>query len=110
MTSYVPIFIILLTYALTLAFTASVRRVLIGRALLDHPNERSSHKIPVPRGGGWAIVIVLVAGMLAAAHPHKTFVPHAGLIIGAIILAIVSWRDDRKGLSPPARLATHIFA
>ena len=110
MTLIAPVFIILLAYVLTLAFTASVRRVLVARALLDHPNERSSHKIPVPRGGGWAVVIVLVVGMLLAAHPHKNLALHAGLIIGTVILAIVSWVDDRKGLSPGARLSAHIFA
>jgi UDP-N-acetylmuramyl pentapeptide phosphotransferase/UDP-N-acetylglucosamine-1-phosphate transferase len=108
--SMLPVAIILITYVITLALTASIRRVLIKRALLDHPNERSSHKKPVPRGGGLAVVIVLVAGMLLAAHPHKILAMHAGLIFGAVILAIVSWLDDRKGLSPAARLAVHIFA
>src|SRR3954451_22055275 len=29
-------------------------------AILDHPNERSSHKIPTPRGGGWGIMLTLL--------------------------------------------------
>ena len=36
----------------------------IRRQLLDHPNERSSHAVSTPRGGGLAIVLVSVGGVL----------------------------------------------
>jgi len=51
-----------------IAFTASYllvfwfRRWALRCNLLDIPNERSSHVVPTPRGGGLAIVIVTLIG------------------------------------------------
>ena len=46
-------------------------RLLIGaltrRQILDHPNHRSSHDRPTPRGGGLAVVAAVVAGAAACA-------------------------------------------
>ena len=74
------------------------------RHLLDHPNERSSHSAPTPRGGGVAIVIVvLVAGIVAAINSNLT---HSliYLICGAVI-AYLGWRDDVHSLSRRVRFA-----
>src|SRR6266853_597404 len=35
------------------------------RAVLDRPNERSSHAMPTPRGGGIAVVGAILLGWLA---------------------------------------------
>ena len=35
------------------------------RGVLDRPNERSSHTAPTPRGGGVAVVAVIVLAWLA---------------------------------------------
>jgi len=44
--------------ALVLSFlgVAALRRWAERRRILDIPNERSSHTLPIPRGGGIAIV------------------------------------------------------
>ena len=34
--------------------------VLRRRAILDMPNERSSHTVPTPRGGGWGVMLALL--------------------------------------------------
>ncbi|HTV90640.1 MAG TPA: glycosyl transferase, partial [Stellaceae bacterium] len=34
-------------------------------AILDRPNERSSHSVPTPRGGGIAVVAAILAAWLA---------------------------------------------
>ena len=54
----------------TLALTGWMRRVALRRGILDHPNERSSHSEPTPRGGGLAIVIssTLATAGFAALH------------------------------------------
>ena len=76
------------------------------RQILDHPNERSSHSVPTPRGGGWAIVI-LILGV------GTWFVVQAGvnrrliyLVCGAVI-AWLGWRDDLHSLSPRVRFVVH---
>src|SRR5207302_751768 len=69
-------------------------------AVLDRPNQRSSHRRPVPRGGGIAPVaaialawIALVAAGLVG--PRVLFV-----LVGATLLAAVSWLDDLGDLLP----------
>ena len=49
------------------AGTALLCRALRRRAILDHPNERSSHNVATPRGAGLAVVGALLAGWLALA-------------------------------------------
>ena len=51
--------------------TAGVRMVLARHGMMDFPNSRSSHAVPVPRGGGVAIVVVFLSAvvwMLEAWH------------------------------------------
>src|SRR5262249_14460180 len=74
-----------------------VRDWLQQRAILDRPVERSSHTRPVPRGGGLALVpLVLVAWLilaLAGLAPPGT----PAIVAIAAALAALSWRDDIGG-------------
>jgi UDP-N-acetylmuramyl pentapeptide phosphotransferase/UDP-N-acetylglucosamine-1-phosphate transferase len=72
---------------------------------LDQPNQRSSHSVPTPRGGGIALVGAILAawcGLVAAGAAAAAVVI---VVLGAAALALVSWLDDRGGLTPPVRLA-----
>src|SRR5437762_5878071 len=79
-------------------------------ALLDRPNERSSHAMPTPRGGGIAVVAAIVLAWLA--FVGLGLVPRASLwvLVGAGVLASVSWLDDLRGLAPTVRLAAQLAA
>ena len=85
-------------------------RVLGRRGVLDRPNERSLHSNPTPRGGGIAVVAATLLAwaavllMTGAAH-ERWAVP-----LAALALAMLSWRDDVKGLPVRARLAGHVIA
>ncbi len=72
--------------------------------LIDLPNERSSHSLPTPRGGGLAIVIVCTALLLyhALAGPGSATVPLA-IAAGGVVIAVVGFIDDRRGLSASLR-------
>jgi UDP-N-acetylmuramyl pentapeptide phosphotransferase/UDP-N-acetylglucosamine-1-phosphate transferase len=76
-----------------------IRRYAESRKIFDHPNERSSHTIPTPIGGGWAIVILV---LLTALFSLKdiTLIHALVYIVCATILAWVGWRDDVQSLSP----------
>lgn len=84
-------------------------RYLQRRAILDHPNERSSHSIPTPRGGGIAVVCLTIAAWLV---PVSGKVEPATLaaLTAAGALAVVSWIDDLKSLTPLVRLAAQAAA
>lgn len=103
-------FIIAVSFAASFALTAVVRRILLKRALLDHPNERSSHKVAVPRGGGWALAIVLTLGLIGSTFWFDNIVRYFVLIAGLGLLVFISWRDDRKGVNPLVRLGAHLAA
>jgi len=84
----------------------SIRRLAIYRQILDHPNERSSHSVPTPRGGGGAIVILV---LLTALFSLKQINLNHGLIYVtcAMIIAWFGWRDDVQSLSPKVRFSVH---
>ncbi len=68
------------------------------RRLLDHPNARSAHQCPTPRGGGLAFVIVAAAGSgFAAWTGGGGWAPL--LIAYALPLAAVGLLDDHFNLS-----------
>ncbi|RZK14581.1 MAG: glycosyl transferase, partial [Flavobacterium sp.] len=41
----------------TFLLTAYMRHYALNKNIIDTPNERSSHSIPTPRGGGVAVVV-----------------------------------------------------
>ena len=74
------------------------------RQLLDHPNERSSHSMPTPRGGGLAIVLlVTVIGLVYVRTGELS--RDLVYIICAVVIAFLGWRDDTHSLSPRVRFA-----
>jgi len=81
----------------------ALRTQLQQRSILDHPNERSSHKRPTPRGGGLVVVpIILIAWAVYAGVPISAEM--AVVIPGAAALALLSWIDDLRTLPASVRL------
>ena len=81
---------------------------------MDRPNARSSHRAAVPRGGGIAVIGVLLAAWLALWLTSACASCEALFWIalaGALGLAALSWLDDlRGGLSVFLRLAVQVLA
>ncbi len=93
------------------AMTALVRRYALRTELLDHPNDRSSHTVPTPRGGGVAIVasfmlLVLALGLLGLIEQRLMI---AALGAGAVV-ALLGFLDDRASLPARVRFAGHALA
>src|SRR5579859_8250735 len=102
-----------LTFACVLVSAAATGLVLLWlrhRQILDHPNGRSSHDRPTPRGGGLAVVPIVAVCWIALSV--LDIVPMATLaaVAAAIGLAVLSWRDDRSSLPIRIRLAGQIVA
>lgn len=79
-----------------------IRRLALRYEILDKPNERSSHSIPMPRGGGLAIVFFVLAVSIWAANQIEVNRSVIYVVLSAI-LALVGWRDDLFSLSPNYR-------
>jgi UDP-N-acetylmuramyl pentapeptide phosphotransferase/UDP-N-acetylglucosamine-1-phosphate transferase len=101
---------IAISLLLSLIFTQKVRGILLQRSLLDIPNDRSSHKTPVPRGGGWGILAVLIPALIGAMLFIDNDIHHAGLVLAVLLLAGISWLDDSHHVSAAKRLSMHILA
>lgn len=79
------------------------------KGYLDHPNERSSHDTPTPRGGGLVIASVTLSAYIGCSW-LVDYRLSWGFIIGALIIVIVSWLDDVYSLSFGWRLFAHLIA
>ena len=101
----------LASLVLSAALTGALRRYALARQILDVPNQRSSHKVPTPRGGGMAIVLVVLVALVGAtawgALPLGTGLGLAGA--GAVVAA-VGFADDHGHIAARWRLLAHFSA
>jgi len=88
-----------------------VRRYALARGALDHPNERSSHLTPTPRGGGIAFVTAFLVGLaVAAALLPLERGPVYAMVIAGLLVGFTGMRDDFHGLGVGARLLVQFTA
>lgn len=92
--------------ALSLVLTGLVRRYALSRQLLDQPNERSSHSVPTPRGGGVAIVISFLAGLLLMREGVSSS-SVAALLGAGLGVSVVGFVDDHGHIAARWRLLVH---
>jgi UDP-N-acetylmuramyl pentapeptide phosphotransferase/UDP-N-acetylglucosamine-1-phosphate transferase len=112
-----PLFAFLGALACNLAATPLVIRLLKKFSVLDIPNLRSSHDVPVPRGGGIVIVATWCFGMMSTWALRFPF-PDLGILapngfvvsmtIGMLALALLGFVDDRRGLPPLLKLVIQV--
>ena len=90
---------------LSVALTGIVMVVLLRQAILDLPNERSSHTVPTPRGGGWGLMLALLPFWIWSTWlTGRLYQPDELVLIGgALALMAMSWIDDRRGLGAGVR-------
>jgi UDP-N-acetylmuramyl pentapeptide phosphotransferase/UDP-N-acetylglucosamine-1-phosphate transferase len=78
---------------------------------LDHPNERSLHVNPTPRGGGLGIIIgILVSAMLLVALGEYSNAELGWLAAAALLIAAVSLVDDWMSIHFGVRIVVHLTA
>ena len=93
------------------AATWMARGYALRRQLIDQPGERRSHREATPRGGGIAIVLVLLVamGVLAGQVPGR--LPELALAAaGLVLVAGIGWIDDHRPLPAALRLCVHVLA
>lgn len=92
--------------------TALARRYALSRQLIDAPGERRSHVVATPRGGGIAIVAVVLPTMLWLGFAGEGGLSSVFLLgaCGLALVAAVGWIDDHHPLSPWLRLTVHVVA
>ena len=97
--------------------------------LVDDPGHRKIHETPVPLAGGFAVLTGMVAPLLAgAAAVHWNFpnlhlndnslnyglnrraVELGAIILGALVITILGWLDDKYELRPIVKFSGQLFA
>jgi UDP-N-acetylmuramyl pentapeptide phosphotransferase/UDP-N-acetylglucosamine-1-phosphate transferase len=98
------------TGLLTCLTTRVLIPILAYREILDRPNERSSHRVATPRGGGIAVIGSILLAWVVLARAESVPSGVVGIVLGAALLGAVSWFDDLRGLSPVVRLLAQAAA
>lgn len=101
-----------ISFLLTWMLVSFLRALAPRIGLIDIPNQRSSHSLPTPRGGGLAFV--LVSPLVATATLVISNLPMPPgmieLLVGGLIVASVGFADDRWTLSARSRFGAYLIA
>jgi len=79
--------------------------------LLDVPNERSSHQVATPRGGGLSIVIVFLGAVLVLyvfGQPPTDVL--SALLVGGVMVAGIGFIDDHRHVPAKWRFLVQTIA
>ncbi len=88
----------------SMGLTYLVRQLALRKNIIDTPNERSSHTIPTPRGGGLAIIVVWFLGLAYLFWKGQIELNLFFALLSGIVLAVVSLLDDIMDLKPTVRM------
>jgi len=96
------------TLLISLAFTGIIRRYAQARNLVDVPNQRSSHIIATPHGGG--VGIVLAFQLILVVLTFSGYVPVSNLLLYLVagsVIALIGLMDDIYHVPARWRLLFH---
>ncbi len=91
-------------FILSLLFTWFIKNYALKKSLLAHVNERSSHTIPTPHGGGIAIALTWFFGLVYLFTCNQLDASLFYALMCGTLLSLVSYLDDVYELSPKLRL------
>ena len=81
-----------------------VIRMLCSAAVIDIPGVRSSHTVPTPRGGGIAVGLGLLVGIVVV--NNSTWWP---LIVALVLFFTIGLAEDLRGVPITARLSLQLL-
>ena len=96
----------LFIFIISFLVTWLVRKIALKKAILDIPNDRSSHAIPTPRGGGISFYMGLTWLFLKNNVPDNLYYA----LLSGLLLVITGILDDIFNLSPKIRFLIQILS
>lgn len=103
--------LVALTFLVSVLVTGGVRRYALKKSLIDIPNERSSHVVPTPRGGGLGFIVGFAVSLLVLPFFQISNVsPDYFLGLVLVPLAIIGFLDDRYNLPSSLRYTVQLSA
>lgn len=105
----VPIIVFLGALLIAVAATPVARRIAPRVGVMDHPNPRKVHAQPMPLLGG---AVIVAASLLALLLLRDRFEIQqlSSILLGAALVALLGFYDDRWGMSPILKLIGQIVA
>jgi Fuc2NAc and GlcNAc transferase len=98
-------------FILAFALTWCLRIYALKNNVIDVPNQRSSHSVPTPRGGGVAIVVAFLIGIIAlSVIGTVTLTQMLSLATAGVVIAVVGFLDDHGHIAARWRLLMHFLA
>ena len=97
---------LVIALAVSLILTPVVRAAMVRAGVLDHPVARSSHHEPKATCGGFAIFISFWVTTLILQWPPDSVT--VGTLVGSLVLLVICFVDDVRGLDPLIRLPAQI--
>lgn len=86
-------------------------RYALAKSLMDIPNERSSHAVPTPRGGGGAIVVSFALALPVLYGSGLLELNLLCSMLGSgLLVALIGFADDRGHIAARWRLLSHFVA
>jgi len=105
------IYFMLIIVLLSSAYgTYLIRKIAIHQNIIDIPNNRSSHVVPTPRGGGLAIVLTWYLGLLGLRYLDLIESHLLYALLSGSVLAIAGLLDDLFSLKPWIRILFQVFS
>ncbi len=102
--------VFMVSFVVAWGVTRVLVRSLRDHGLLDVPNERSSHRVPTPRGGGIGVLAGVAGGWLVCRWLELPILAPP-VIAGALLVALASAADDYLGgVSLAGRAAAQFVA
>lgn len=89
--------------AISFALTPVARRYSLHRDLLDRPGPRRSHVGAIPRGGGPALLVALIAGASWIPDPRVL-----AFVVGGLVIGLLGWWEDHRPLPIRWRLLLQV--
>jgi UDP-GlcNAc:undecaprenyl-phosphate GlcNAc-1-phosphate transferase len=100
------LYIFLLSLSLSYLLTPVMRLIALRFNILDHPHGHKIHENATPLLGGAAIVIAFTASFIANMILERGI---AILLCGGVLVALVGFLDDWKGVPASLKLLVQVF-
>ena len=99
----------IVVFIISALLTLLIRKAALHHAIVDTPNERSSHTLPTPRGGGLAIIVAFFIAMSALLLSGQLSSSLYSALFAVLPIVAVSLLDDIRPQSARIRLAVQLL-
>lgn len=100
----------LIFFILAFGFTYFMRAYALKKNIIDNPNERSSHSVPTPRGGGVAVVGSYLLALAVLMYSQQLELQTGFTLMAAgFVIALLGFLDDHGHINSMLRLVIHFL-